>query len=108
MIKRVGDGQLEARAWASSSRSRPSCTSPRRATTRTLGARPLRRAIQRMVEDPSRRSCCTRSSVAGEIIVVDTEDDPEAVGDKRLTFRGVEGFVPPDSPADMVAGDSAE
>jgi ATP-dependent Clp protease ATP-binding subunit ClpC len=46
--------------------------------------------------------------VAGQIIVVDVEDDPEAPGEKRLTFRGVEGFVPPDSPAEMVAGDSAE
>ncbi|MEN9802207.1 MAG: ATP-dependent Clp protease ATP-binding subunit ClpC, partial [Actinomycetota bacterium] len=32
---------------------------------------------------------------AGEIIVVDVEDDPESPGDRRLAFRAVEGFVPP-------------
>ena len=74
----------------------------------TLGARPLRRAIQRLVEDPISERLLYKEFVAGQIIVVDVEDDPEAVGDKRLVFRGVEGFVPPDSPADMVAGDSAE
>jgi ATP-dependent Clp protease ATP-binding subunit ClpC len=74
----------------------------------TLGARPLRRAIQRLVEDPISERLLYKEFVAGQIIVVDVEDDPEAPGEKRLTFRGVEGFVPPDSPAEMVAGDSAE
>ena len=32
---------------------------------------------------------------AGEIIVVDAEDDPEKPGEKRLTFSAVEGFEPP-------------
>ena len=32
---------------------------------------------------------------AGEIIVVDTEDDPDQPGEQRIKFSSVEGFVPP-------------
>jgi ATP-dependent Clp protease ATP-binding subunit ClpC len=32
---------------------------------------------------------------AGEIVVVDVEDDPDRPGEQRLTFHGVEGFQPP-------------
>jgi ATP-dependent Clp protease ATP-binding subunit ClpC len=32
---------------------------------------------------------------AGEIIVVDTEEDPETAGERRMTFKAVEGFKPP-------------
>jgi len=59
-----------------------------------LGARPLRRAIQRLVEDPVSEKLLLKEVRAGEIVVVDVEDDPET-GDRRLTFRTVEGFVPP-------------
>ncbi|MGA0893403.1 MAG: NDP-hexose 4-ketoreductase, partial [Ilumatobacteraceae bacterium] len=60
-----------------------------------LGARPLRRAIQRMIEDVLSEKILYKEFHAGEIIVVDTEDDPERPGDQRLSFRGVEGFQPP-------------
>ena len=63
----------------------------------TLGARPLRRALQRMVEDPLSESILNKHYKAGEIIVVDVEDDADAPGGKRVTFRAVEGFTPPDS-----------
>ncbi|MEY3745035.1 MAG: hypothetical protein RLZ48_713, partial [Actinomycetota bacterium] len=33
---------------------------------------------------------------AGQIIVVDTEDDPENQGKKRFAFRAVEGFQVPE------------
>jgi ATP-dependent Clp protease ATP-binding subunit ClpC len=59
-----------------------------------LGARPLRRAIQRLVEDPVSEKLLLKEVRAGEIVVVDVEDDPET-GERRLTFRTVEGFVPP-------------
>jgi ATP-dependent Clp protease ATP-binding subunit ClpC len=42
-----------------------------------LGARPLRRAVQRMVEDPVSEKLLLKEFRAGEIIVVDAEDDPE-------------------------------
>ncbi len=62
----------------------------------TLGARPLRRAIQRMVEDPLSEHILNKQFRAGEIIVVDVEDDPEGrPGDQRVTFRAMEGFAPP-------------
>jgi ATP-dependent Clp protease ATP-binding subunit ClpC len=61
----------------------------------TLGARPLRRAIQRLVEDPLSESILNKHFRAGEIIVVDTEPDPDKPNEKRIVFRAVEGFNPP-------------
>jgi len=62
-----------------------------------LGARPMRRAIQRHIEDPLSEKILYKEFAAGEIIVVDTEDDPEREGKKRFVFTSVEGFVPPSS-----------
>src|SRR6187397_1508633 len=45
-----------------------------------LGARPLRRAIQRLVEYPLSEKLLYKEFSAGEIIVVDTEDDPDSPG----------------------------
>ena len=72
-----------------------------------LGARPLRRAIQRMVEDPISEKILYKEFSAGEIVVVDTEDDPDRPGDLRLVFRAVEGFKPPAAVELAGAGDSA-
>ncbi len=60
-----------------------------------LGARPLRRALQRLVEDPLSERLLNKHFVAGQIIVVGVEDDPENAGDKRFTFNAIDGFVPP-------------
>jgi len=60
-----------------------------------LGARPLRRAIQRMIEDVLSEKILYKEFRAGEIIVVDTEDDPDKPGEKRLKFSSVEGFLSP-------------
>ncbi|HSP27160.1 MAG TPA: AAA family ATPase, partial [Ilumatobacteraceae bacterium] len=62
-----------------------------------LGARPMRRAIQRHIEDALSEKILYKEFSAGEIIVVDAEDDPENEGKKRFTFTAVEGFVPPSS-----------
>jgi ATP-dependent Clp protease ATP-binding subunit ClpC len=62
-----------------------------------LGARPLRRAIQRLVEDPLSEMILYKQFHAGEIIVVDTEDDPDRDGEQRIKFSSVEGFIPPSS-----------
>jgi ATP-dependent Clp protease ATP-binding subunit ClpC len=73
----------------------------------TLGARPLRRAIQRMVEDPLSERLLHKEFRAGEIVVVDVEDDPESTrGEKRLAFRAVEGFEPP--PVELAEAGPAE
>ncbi|HEY5153518.1 MAG TPA: AAA family ATPase, partial [Acidimicrobiales bacterium] len=60
----------------------------------TLGARPLRRAIQRMVEDPMSERLLWKEFRAGEMIIVDTEVDPET-GETTITFKATEGFQPP-------------
>ena len=60
-----------------------------------LGARPLRRALQRLVEDPLSERLLNKQFIAGQIIVVGVEDDPENAGEKRVTFHAVDGFVPP-------------
>jgi ATP-dependent Clp protease ATP-binding subunit ClpC len=62
-----------------------------------LGARPLRRAIQRNIEDVLSEKILYKTFSAGEIIVVDVESDPDNPGKQRFTFNAVEGFVPPAS-----------
>ncbi len=57
-----------------------------------LGARPLRRALQRLVEDPLSEKILWKEFRAGETIIVDTEGDGE---EATVVFRAVEGFVPP-------------
>jgi ATP-dependent Clp protease ATP-binding subunit ClpC len=69
-----------------------------------LGARPLRRAIQRMVEDVLSEKILYKQFRAGEIIVVDVEDDPDRPGEQRLAFSSVEGFVPPSAVELAVTG----
>jgi ATP-dependent Clp protease ATP-binding subunit ClpC len=59
-----------------------------------LGARPLRRAIQRLVEDPLSERLLWKEFRAGETVMVDAEPDPET-GERVITFRSVEGFQPP-------------
>ncbi len=59
----------------------------------TLGARPLRRAIQRMVEDPLSEKLLYKDFRAGEIIIVDGE--PDEAGELQIVFRAIEGFEPP-------------
>ena len=54
----------------------------------TLGARPLRRAIQRHVEDPLSEKILWKEFHAGETIIVDAEGDD-------VVFRAIEGFEPP-------------
>ena len=61
----------------------------------TLGARPLRRALQRLVEDPLSEKLLYKEFRAGEIIIVDVEDDPEYPGEQKIVFRAIEGFEPP-------------
>ena len=61
----------------------------------TLGARPLRRAIQRLVEDPVSERLLYKDFHAGQTILVDVAPDPENENEQIFTFTGVEGFTPP-------------
>jgi ATP-dependent Clp protease ATP-binding subunit ClpC len=59
-----------------------------------LGARPLRRAIQRMVEDPLSERLLHKEFRAGQLVLVDVDTDPES-GAPDFTFTPTEGFEPP-------------
>ena len=67
----------------------------------TLGARPLRRAIQRLIEDPLSERLLYKEFKAGEIVIVDVEEVPEDSADdstydgKKVVFRSTAGFEPP-------------
>jgi ATP-dependent Clp protease ATP-binding subunit ClpC len=54
----------------------------------TLGARPLRRAIQQLIEDPLSEKILWKEFRVGDTVVVDVEDG-------ELVFRVVEGVEPP-------------
>ena len=78
-----------ARASASSSpRTAKDFIWPTRVTTRRSGARPLRRAIQRLVEDPLSEKILWKEFRAGR-------DDHRRLVDGELVFRSMEGLEPP-------------
>src|SRR5688500_15165225 len=67
-----------------------------------LGARPLRRTIQREIEDRLSEKILYGELTAGQIVVVDTEGGGE---EAKFVFRGEAKPVPvPDAPPDEVAG----
>jgi ATP-dependent Clp protease ATP-binding subunit ClpC len=73
-----------------------------------LGARPLRRAIQRLVEDPLSERLLYKEFRAGEIIIVDVEPDPEDDNELKVVFRAIEGFEPPEPELAEAADGSGE
>ncbi len=60
----------------------------RRGYDPALGARPLRRAIQQLVEDPLSEKILWKEYRVGETVIVDAEGD-------AIVFRSVEGLEPP-------------
>ena len=69
-----------------------------------MGARPLRRAIQRMIEDPLADFILGRELSAGSTILIDKRDDP-VEGEPPVEIRLVEG---PPVPAAVGAPDESE
>ncbi|MBM45905.1 MAG: NDP-hexose 4-ketoreductase [Acidimicrobiaceae bacterium] len=55
----------------------------------TLGARPLRRAIQRYVEDALSERILYKEFHAGQIVVVDADEETD-----EIVFRSIDGFDP--------------
>jgi ATP-dependent Clp protease ATP-binding subunit ClpC len=55
-----------------------------------MGARPLRRTIQREIEDSLSERILFNELKAGQIVVVDCEGDPNNVDDRALTFRSAD------------------
>jgi len=68
-----------------------------------LGARPLRRTIQREIEDSLSERILFGELKAGEIIVVDVEGD---AAEAKFTFTGATKSTMPDSPEDLAAATS--
>ena len=67
-----------------------------------MGARPLRRTIQREVEDSLSEKILFGELRPGHIVVVDTEGEGD---EQKFTFRGEEKAALPDAPP-VTAGDS--
>jgi ATP-dependent Clp protease ATP-binding subunit ClpC len=65
-----------------------------------LGARPLRRTIQREIEDSLSERILFGELKAGEIIVVDVEGE---AAEAKFTFTGAAKANMPDSPEDLAA-----
>ncbi|WP_203718756.1 ATP-dependent Clp protease ATP-binding subunit [Asanoa siamensis] len=75
-----------------------------------LGARPLRRTIQRDIEDNLSERILFNELKPGHIVVVDCEGDPENIDKAKLVFRAAEKpvEVPDAVPADLGAAEAAE
>ena len=69
-----------------------------------LGARPLRRVIQREIEDALSERILFGELKAGEIIVVDVEG---VEADAKFTFTGAPKALTPDSPEDLAEAPTA-
>ena len=69
-----------------------------------LGARPLRRTIQREIEDALSERILFSELNAGEIIVVDVEGEG---ADAKFTFTGSPKAAMPDSPEDLAEAPTA-
>src|SRR5207248_4013880 len=87
MIKRVRT-QLESQGLSLELTGAAKDLLARKGYDPTLGARPLRRAIQRMVEDPMSERILWKEFRAGETVIVDAEND-------EVVFRSIEGIEPP-------------
>ncbi|MFP5320207.1 MAG: ATP-dependent Clp protease ATP-binding subunit, partial [Acidimicrobiia bacterium] len=87
MIKRVR-GQLEGQGLHLELTDAAKILLAKKGYDPTLGARPLRRAIQRMVEDPMSERILWKEFRAGETVIVDAEGD-------EIVFRSIEGIEPP-------------
>jgi ATP-dependent Clp protease ATP-binding subunit ClpC len=93
MIKRLV-GQLESQGIGLELREPTKALLARKGYDPTLGARPLRRAIQRLVEDPLSERILWKEFRAGETIIVDTEINAES-GEEEIVFKAIEGYNPP-------------
>lgn len=93
MIQRV-KGQLESQGLGLELTDAARELLARKGYDPQLGARPLRRAIQRMVEDPLSERVLWKEFSAGETIVVDAEGEGD---EAEITFRSIEsvGKTPP-------------
>ena len=83
------------RTWASSSRPPAKELLAKRGYDPVLGARPLRRTIQREIEDALSEKILFGELTAGQIVLVDVEGEGE---EAKFTFVGEEKAALPDAP----------
>ena len=74
-----------------------------------LGARPLRRTIQREIEDALSERILFNEITPGQIVVVDVEGDLSDIDQTKLVFTGSEkpAALPDSVPADLSSGSGA-
>jgi ATP-dependent Clp protease ATP-binding subunit ClpC len=87
MVKRVSD-QLESQGIGLALTPPAKILLAEKGYDPQLGARPLRRAIQQMIEDPLSERILWKEFRVGETVVVDVEDG-------EIVFHTVEGVEPP-------------
>jgi ATP-dependent Clp protease ATP-binding subunit ClpC len=87
MVRRVTD-QLEAQGISLVLTPQAKILLAEKGYDPQLGARPLRRAIQQMIEDPLSERILWKEFRVGETIIVDVEDE-------KIAFKSVEGIEPP-------------
>jgi len=75
-----------------------------------LGARPLRRTIQREIEDSLSERILFNELRPGQIVVIDCEGDPAQFEKAKLVFSGADrpGAVPDAIPAELAGGPTEE
>jgi ATP-dependent Clp protease ATP-binding subunit ClpC len=98
MVQRVR-GQLEAKGLSIELTRAAKYLVVERGYDPEMGARPLRRALQRMVEDPLSERILSKEFRAGDTIIVDAENS-------ELTFGAMEHFEPP--PAQLAGALSSD
>jgi ATP-dependent Clp protease ATP-binding subunit ClpC len=94
MISRV-DAQMKNRDMAIELTADAKRALAKRGYDPVLGARPLRRTIQRDIEDMLSEKILYGELTAGQIVVVDVET---VDGEERFTFRGESKPIAPDVP----------
>ncbi len=87
MVRRVA-GQLEGQGLGLVLTPEAKAVIAEKGYDRTLGARPLRRAIQQFIEDPVSERILWKEYRVGETILVDVEEG-------EIVFKTIEGFEPP-------------
>ncbi len=109
MLARV-DGQLKNKDMGLELTSSAKALLANKGYDPVLGARPLRRTIQREIEDTLSERILFGELRAGEIVVVDTEPDPDGPPDSlRFVFRGeTKPSSVPDAPPVELTGSTEE
>ena len=70
----------------------------------TNGARPLRRAIQRFIEDPLSEQILQGKWTSGTVVLVDVDDSSKE--EPSLKFKKTKGSIPPRKKRDSIARDA--